>query len=112
MQLKGNRLRLFYLFGVLFLLNGCVKNLTNIKTVYENNFERNETRKHEEQSVTISRDENNIILINLKDSYSEVTFNLEQLLMMKKTPWQLILLRIRYLLNIKIFLLGFKKVIL
>lgn len=51
---------------------------------YENNFERNETRKHEEQSVTISRDENNIILINLKDSYSEVTFNLEQLLMMKK----------------------------
>ena len=39
MQLKGNRLRLLYLFGALFLLNGCVKNLTNIKTVYENNFE-------------------------------------------------------------------------
>jgi|SRR3989344_1304395 len=52
---------------------------------YENNFERNETRKHEEQSVTISRDENNIILIKLKDSYSEVTFTLEQLLMIKNS---------------------------
>ena len=53
-------------------------------TWYENNFERNETRKYEEQSVTISRDKNNIISINLKDSYGEVSFSLEQLLMIKK----------------------------
>lgn len=53
-------------------------------TWYENNFERNEVRKYEEQSVTISRDENNMILINLRDSYGEVKLNLEQLLMVKE----------------------------
>ena len=52
---------------------------------YENNFERNEIRKHDEQSATISRDANNNILINLKDSYGEVTFSLDQLLMIKKS---------------------------
>lgn len=51
---------------------------------YENNFERNEDRKHEEQSATISRDPNGVILIHLNDSYGEVTFNLDQLLMIKE----------------------------
>ena len=52
---------------------------------YESNFERNEVRKHEEQSATISRDENNNVSIKLKDSYGEVAFDLDQLLMIKQS---------------------------
>ncbi len=39
MQLKENKIRLLCLFAALFLFNGCVKDLTNINTIYENNFE-------------------------------------------------------------------------
>jgi len=39
MQLKKNPVGLLYLFGAFFLLNGCVKDLTHIKTIYDNNFE-------------------------------------------------------------------------
>ncbi|MFA6050375.1 MAG: hypothetical protein WC761_04230 [Candidatus Paceibacterota bacterium] len=46
---------------------------------YESNFERNEERKHEEQSVTISRDADKATLISLKDSYGEVAFGVDQL---------------------------------
>ena len=40
MQLKGNKIPLFFLMGSLFFLSACVANLTNIKTVYQNDFEQ------------------------------------------------------------------------
>ncbi|MCX6717456.1 MAG: hypothetical protein NTU76_02160 [Candidatus Taylorbacteria bacterium] len=50
---------------------------------YEDNFERNEDRKHEEQSVTISRNNVGLISIVIKDSYGEISINLDQLTIIK-----------------------------
>ncbi len=46
---------------------------------YETQFERNEERKHEEQSVTISRNDDGHVSIVIKDSYGEVNLSLNQL---------------------------------
>ena len=40
MQLKGNKLPLFFLLGSLSFLSACVANLTNTKTIYQNDFEQ------------------------------------------------------------------------
>lgn len=50
---------------------------------YEDNFERNEERKHEEQSVTISRNDDKLVSIVIKDSYGEINIGLDQLMRIK-----------------------------
>ena len=55
----------------------------NYVSWYEENFERNEERKHEEQSVTISRNNDGCISIVISDSYGEVSIGLDQLMKVK-----------------------------
>ncbi len=51
---------------------------------YEKNFERNEERKYEEQSLSISRDQNKRVVLNIKDPYGEISFRKEDLSMIIK----------------------------
>ena len=50
---------------------------------YVENFERDEDRKYEEQSVSIEKNENEV-LFKLKDPYGELVFNKEILLELLK----------------------------